>query len=149
MTPRVPWHSVRLYGLTALAGFAAAYLMVALFILPGDRSRGRVAVPSLIGMSLEDARRALDSAGLRFSLGNERASTEVPPNGVLAQTPRPGGSLPRLGTVTLDVSTGPRQVRIPPVAGLTVDEARKVLADSGLSAGGVQDETSTSPRGEV
>jgi serine/threonine-protein kinase len=100
-------------------------------------------------MSLEDARRALDSAGLRFSLGNERASTEVPPNGVLAQTPRPGSSLPRLGTVTLDVSAGPRQVRIPPVAGLTVDEARKVLADSGLSAGGVQDETSTSPRGEV
>ncbi len=149
MTPRIPWPTVRLYGLTALAGFVSAYLIVAFFILPGDRSGGRVETPSLIGMSLEDARLALDSAGLRFSLGNERPSADVPRNQVLSQSPRAGTRLARLGTVTLDVSAGPRQVRIPPVAGLTVEAARKVLADSGLAAGGVQDESSSAPRGEV
>jgi serine/threonine-protein kinase len=51
--------------------------------------------------------------------------------------------------VTLDVSAGPRQLRVPPVSGLTLDNARKVLADSGLSAGTVQEETSSAPRGEV
>lgn len=149
MALRVPWRTVRLYGLTAVAGFAAAYVIVALFVLPGDRTSGRVRAPELVGLSLEDARHVLDSVGLRFSLGEERASADVPRNGVLAQSPAPGTSLPRLGPVRLDVSAGPRSVRIPSVAGLTVDDARKVLADSSLAAGGVQDEASTAPRGEV
>jgi serine/threonine-protein kinase len=140
---------VRLYGLVALAGFVSAYLIVAFLILPGDRSGGRVVTPSLVGLSLEEARRALDSAGLRFSLGDERPSADVPRQGVLAQSPRAGSRVARLATVTLDVSAGPRQVRIPSVAGLTVEAARQVLGDSGLGASGVQDETSSAPRGEV
>ena len=148
MTPRIPWRSVRLYGLTALAGFVVAYLIVAFFILPGD-SRGTMTAPDLVGLSLDDARRVLDSVGLQFSLGDERASADVPRNGVLAQSPPAGASVPQRGSVTLDISAGPRQIRIPSVAGLTVDEARNVLSDSGLSAGSVQDETSSSPRGEV
>jgi serine/threonine-protein kinase len=149
VTPRIPWRSVRLYGLTALAGFVAAYLIVAFFILPGDRNRGTVTAPNVVGMPLEDARRVLDSAGLQFSLGDERASADVPRNSVLAQSPPAGAGVSQRGSVTLDISAGPRQVRIPSVAGLTVEEAQKVLSDSGLSAGSVQDETSTSPRGEV
>lgn len=149
MPLRVPWRTVRLYGLTAMAGFVAAYVIVALFVLPSDRTRGGVQTPSLVGRSLEEARLVLDSVGLRFSLGEERPSADVPRNGVLAQSPAPGTSLPRLAPVRLDVSTGPRSVRVPSVAGLTVDDARKTLADSGLSAGGVQEEASTAPRGEV
>ncbi len=149
MTPRIPWRALRLYGLTALAGFVGAYLIVAFFILPGDRSRGTVTAPKLVGLSLDDARRVLDSVGLQFSLGDERASADVPRNGVLAQSPPAGTSVPQRSSVTIDISAGPRQIRIPSVAGLTVDEARKVLTDSSLSAGSVQDETSTSPRGEV
>lgn len=149
MALRVPWRTVRLYGLTAVAGFGAAYVIVALFVLPSDRTRGSVQTPSLVGRSLEEARHMLDSVGLRFSLGEERASADVPRNGVLAQSPAPGTSLPRLAPVRLDVSTGPRSVRVPSVAGLTVDDARKTLADSGLSTGGVQDEASSAPRGEV
>jgi eukaryotic-like serine/threonine-protein kinase len=146
---RVPWRTVRLYGLTAVAGFVAAYVIVVLFVLPSDRTRGRVQTPALVGLSLEEARHVLDSVGLRFSLGEERPSPDVPRNGVLAQSPAPGTSVPRLGPVRLDVSSGPRSVRVPSVAGLTVEDARKTLADSGLSAGGVQDEASTAPRGEV
>ncbi|MGQ0642985.1 MAG: PASTA domain-containing protein [Gemmatimonadaceae bacterium] len=149
MTPRIPWRSVRFYGLIALAGFVSAYLIVAFFFLPGDRSRGRVVTPSLTGLSLDDARRLLDSAGLQFSLGNEQPSADAPRNTVLAQTPRAGSRVARNANVKLDVSSGPRQVRIPAVAGLTVDDARKVLSDSGLAAGSVQNETSSAARGEV
>ena len=39
MTRRIPWRTIRLYGLTALAGFVSAYLVVALFFLPGTPSR--------------------------------------------------------------------------------------------------------------
>jgi serine/threonine-protein kinase len=100
-------------------------------------------------MSLDDARRLLDSVGLRFSLGQERPSADVPRNGVIAQSPRPGTDLARRSSVRLDVSSGARQVRVPSVAGLTVDEARRVLGDSGLAAGNLQDEMSNAPRGEV
>ncbi len=149
MTRRIPWRTVRLYGLTALAGFVSAYLIVALLLLPGDRSRGRVTTPALVGLSLDEARHQLDSVGLRFSLGDERASADVPRNRVLAQSPLPGTNAPRMATVTLDVSAGPRQLRIPSVAGLTLDAARKALTDSGFVAGRPLDETSNAPRGEV
>jgi len=149
VTRRIPWRTIRLYGLTALAGFVSAYLVVALFFLPGDRSRGRVITPQLVGLSLDEARHVLDSTGLRFSLGDERPSADVPRNRVVAQSPLPGTNAPRLATVTLDVSAGPRQLRVPIVSGLTLDNARKVLADSGLGAGAVQEEASTAPRGEV
>lgn len=149
MALHVPWRTVRLYGLTAVAGFVAAWVIVALFVLPSDATRGSVQTPSLVGRSLEEARHVLDSVGLRFSLGEERASADVPRNGVVAQSPAPGASLPRLAPVRLDVSTGPRSVRVPSVSGLNVDDARKTLADSGLSTGGVQEEASSAPRGEV
>lgn len=149
MTRRLPWRTIRFYALIALAGFATAYLLVALFVLPGDRSGGRIQAPSLVGLSLEDARRVLDSLGLGFSLGEERRSATAPRHTVLAQNPRPGTSLARNASVRVDVSAGPRQVRVPSVAGLTVDEARRILGDSGLAAGSTQDEVSTAPRGEV
>lgn len=149
MTRRIPWRTIRLYGLTALAGFVSAYLIVALMFLPGDRGRGRVTTPALVGLSLDEARQLLDSVGLRFALGDQRASADVPRNRVLAQSPLPGTNAPRLATVTLDVSAGPRQLRVPVVAGLTLEDARKVLGDSGLTAGRVSDETSGAPRGQV
>ena len=131
MTVRVPWASIRLYGLTAVAGFVLAYLIIAVFVLPGSRTRGTVATPSVVGMSLDDARHVLDSVGLRFSLGTERASVDFPPNSVLAQSPAPGASVPRLAAVTLDVSTGPRRVRVPVVAGLPVDDASATCPNGG------------------
>lgn len=149
MRRRIPWRTVRLYGLTALAGFLTAYIVVALFFLPGDGGRGEVTTPQLVGLSMDEARQLLDSVGLRFSLGDERPSADVPRNRVVAQSPLPGTNAPRLATVTLDVSAGPRQLRVPSVSGLTLDDARKVLADSGLSAGTVQEEASSAPRGEV
>lgn len=149
MRRRIPWRTVRLYGLTALAGFVTAYVLVALFFMQGDSSRGEVTTPQLVGMSMDEARHVLDSVGLRFSLGDERPSADVPRNRVVAQSPLPGTNAPRLATVTLDVSAGPRQLRVPTVSGLTLDNARKVLADSGLSAGTVQEEASSAPRGEV
>lgn len=149
MRRRIPWRTVRLYGLTALAGFVSAYLVVAFVFLPGDRGRGRVSTPALVGLSLDEARHVLDSIGLKYSLGDERASADVPRNRVLAQSPLPGTDAPRLATVTLDVSAGPRQVRVPSVAGLTFENARKVLTDSGLTAGATKEEASNAPRGEV
>lgn len=149
MRRRIPWRSVRIYALTALAGFLSAYLMVALVFLPGNRGRGRVTTPALVGLSLEEARNVLDSVGLRYALGEERASADVPRNRVLAQSPLPGTNAPRAATVTLDVSAGPRQLRVPVVSGLTLDAARQVLADSGLTAGTVQEEASSAPRGAV
>jgi serine/threonine-protein kinase len=149
VTRRIPWRTIRLYGLTALAGFVSAYLIVALVLLPGARSRGRVTTPALVGLSLDEARHVLDSVGLRFTLGDERASADVPRNRVLAQSPLPGTNAPRLASVTLDISAGPRQLRVPSVAGLTLEDARKVLADSGLTAGNPKEESSSAPRGEV
>lgn len=147
--PRIAWRVVRVYALTAIAGFLLGWLVVAVFLLPGERTQDAVVTPSVIGMSLDDARHILDSVGLQHALGEERASTTVPPNAVMAQSPTAGASVRRLTTVRLDVSAGPRRVRVPSVAGLTADDARQLLADSGLTVATARQEASNAARGEV
>ncbi|MGQ0539353.1 MAG: PASTA domain-containing protein [Gemmatimonadaceae bacterium] len=146
---RARLRTAALYAGVALAGWLSAYLLVALLLLPGDGRADGVNAPSVVGLSLEQARAALDSAGLRFALGDERPSADVPRNTVMAQSPLPGTSLQRLAAVTLDVSSGPRRVRIPPLEGLTVEAARNLLATSGLALGASREESNNEPRGEV
>jgi eukaryotic-like serine/threonine-protein kinase len=147
--PRIPWRTVRLYAFTAIAGFLLGWLAVAIFFLPGEKAQDAVVTPNVIGRSLDEARHILDSVGLQHALGDERASTTVPPNAVLAQTPTAGTSVRRLTSVRLDVSAGPRRVRVPSVAGLTTDDAEKLLGDSGLTVATARQEASNAPRGEV
>jgi serine/threonine-protein kinase len=53
---------------------------------------------------------------------------------VIATRPEPGTLLARGSTVTLVVSSGPGQVVVPPVVGLTEAEARNNLASNNLQA---------------
>jgi len=93
---------------------------------PGTR-----AVPDVVGQPVRAAVRALEGAGFKTRQRRE-SSDDVPRGRVISTTPEPGTPAEVGSRVTLVVSTGPEQVEVPTVVGLSRDEARDTLEAAGF-----------------
>ena len=92
-------------------------------------------VPDLQGLPVETARIQSDAAGYKPRIllqdGPGRAGT------VLRQHPPPSAILHHGGSIDLHVTRGARQVAVPDVRGMPVDEAQRVIRQAQLSPGDV------------
>jgi len=95
---------------------------------------GLKTVPDLYNKSLEEAKRLLEEQGLALADPvNEEYSDEVPEGFIIRQSP-PAGEKVRAGTrVTVYVSLGPKEIEVPYLIGLTVEEAKAKLAENKLT----------------
>ncbi|WP_329227842.1 Stk1 family PASTA domain-containing Ser/Thr kinase [Streptomyces sp. NBC_01460] len=91
-----------------------------------------VDVPDVTGLSVEDARAALDEAGLRTEVLAERVDSPEAAGEIARQSPGSGAEAAEGDTVELTVSKGPRMLQVPDVTGKDVDEARSALEDAGF-----------------
>jgi len=91
----------------------------------------RIDVPKVTSMQLREARERLDKAGFE-NVEVERESSLADVDEVLAQEPDPGEQAARNDTITLVVSSGPGQVMVPSVEGLTRAQAVKELRGEDL-----------------
>ena len=92
-----------------------------------------VTVPNLIGLSVRDATNVLREAGLRLVVDQFIASTDIPANQILIQSPTAGlGARPN-SVVTVNVSAGTNTVRVPDVIGDEQGAATKLLSASPLN----------------
>jgi serine/threonine-protein kinase len=87
-----------------------------------------VALPTITGKSLEEARGILEGAGFEVS-SREDYDENVPAGAVAVQEPPAGEEVVPGSAVELVVSRGPRPVEVPDVAGRTVDEATRMLTE--------------------
>ncbi|MEV0971667.1 Stk1 family PASTA domain-containing Ser/Thr kinase [Microtetraspora glauca] len=67
-----------------------------------------IEVPSVLGLTAEDAKSTLEGAGFKVKL-SQQPSDVVPAGNVIAQTPDAGAKLQSGTTITLTVSSGPNQ----------------------------------------
>ncbi|WP_035012435.1 Stk1 family PASTA domain-containing Ser/Thr kinase [Corynebacterium jeikeium] len=106
-------------------------------------------VPDLTGKTTEEAVKLLKDA--KLVLNNEvkeEASDDMPKGKIITQTP-PQGSQVSAGTkVTITVSTGPEDVRVPVVTGQQVEDARENLESAGFKVV-VNQVDSVEPKGQV
>lgn len=137
------------YLVSAVAGFALAYLIVAVFIFPPTSVASDLSVPNVTGLAFDDATGKLHDAGFKVSRGERRYDATVPAGQVLGQTPIPGATEPKGATVVLDVSRGQRSVEVPRVVGLTREQASAAIEDAGLEVGEVSQVENAAPRGQV
>jgi eukaryotic-like serine/threonine-protein kinase len=101
---------------------------IQLFISSGPEL---VAVPTVIGLSLDSAEAQISDAGLVPAV--QEAESEEPEGEVISQDPSAGTEL-RLGsTVTITVSTGIEQVVVPDVVGIGAADAERQLRAEGLA----------------
>jgi serine/threonine-protein kinase len=87
-------------------------------------------VPSVTGYSYEDAVAALDAAGFEHDYTYE--NSDQPKDTVLRQSPAGGTSQAKGTVITLVLSSGPAQVEVPNLAGLTLQSATTQLKNLGL-----------------
>ena len=147
-TPRkrrrwVPWLLVLLFAAAAVLAGWYVYSRV-----QDELSETRpIAVPPVLGLPEQQAVEQLEGLGFEVET-EEGASTEYPEGRVAAQDPEAGTRLARGETVLLTISTGPPQVEVPNVVGMSYEEAVSTLENLNLRARR-QNVFSERPAGEV
>jgi eukaryotic-like serine/threonine-protein kinase len=120
------WGWVLLVILLIAAAAAGAYFLT--------RPR-QVVVPKVTGEQVSLARQTVAQANLQAA--TVTVSSRRPRGIVVAESPAAGTKADKGSTVTLSVSTGPGNVSIPPVQGLSQAAATKALRRAGLKVSNV------------
>jgi beta-lactam-binding protein with PASTA domain/predicted Ser/Thr protein kinase len=115
---------------------AGAYLVVTMLT---DGGGGEfVAVPNLIGSTKLEAQQKLDGAGLILGDVRRRPTNRSPAGQVIEQDPAPDRQIQAGGKVDIVLAAAPKPVEVPPLEGLTLDEARAELEAAKLTLGEVK-----------
>jgi eukaryotic-like serine/threonine-protein kinase len=96
-----------------------------------------VDVPKVVGLTVENAQRQLEDAGLVVRVAEGRHSTKAPEGSVLDVQPAQGTTLERGDRVTVVPSLGPPPVPVPNVVGLPLTDAKAAIRDAHLKVGDV------------
>ncbi len=130
-----PWLLVVLF--LVILGVAA----FALVQLLGGEEEALIEVPPLTGLTLEEATQEITDAG--FELGNvDEEESQLPEGTVIGQEPDVGSLAPTGSEIDLVVSLGEQTVDVPPLEGLSADEAATALGQAGLEIS-IEQEAST------
>jgi serine/threonine-protein kinase len=115
-------------------------------ILPINQN---VTIEDFSGKTNQEATIALTDLGL--TVVEKATPSDTVPSGVVISTdPEAGTKVPKDTEVTLIVSSGPSEVSVPSLLGLTEQEAKDALTASGLVLGTITQGTSpTAPLGKV
>ncbi|HTU16173.1 MAG TPA: PASTA domain-containing protein [Solirubrobacterales bacterium] len=108
---------------------------------------GTVEVPDVTGQSRDAAEQTLDDAGFGVTV-ETKPSSDVPADSVIETDPAAGESAKRGSEVTMIVSSGPQQVAVPAVVGITLEAAKQRLSAKGLEYSS-SETSSDRPAGEV
>lgn len=117
--------------LIALAAIMVITVVGAFIWALGPGSPNQVTVPDVAGQSAQQAETALSNAGFRTERQNKPDANMAEGN-VIGTRPAAGSSVDERSTITIDVSTGPQQISVPRLTGLTQEEAEKALTAVGL-----------------
>ena len=102
--------------------------------LSGGQQMGTV--PTVVGMTREQAEVVLETAG--FSVGEIIEQASQQPRGEVIETrPAAGSQAPMPTPVALVLSAGPTAVRVPDLVGRSLGEARSLIQQLGLVVGDI------------
>ena len=98
-----------------------------------------VAVPSVKGRTLRDAKFALEREGVKLGAIDYRPSDSFPLNTVIEQSPGPGSTVKRDAYVSIVVSQGStfQKISVPDLITRSLTEAKALLAAAGLRLGNI------------
>jgi beta-lactam-binding protein with PASTA domain len=107
-----------------------------------------IKMPNVLGRHLDDAKAALQKAGLAGPEVKDRKTNEKSPGIVLKQTPEPGAEVEPGQRVLLEVAVK-SGISVPNVVGEQSDKARAIMAEKGLEVLMIEKQTDEKPPGTV
>ncbi|BAH51758.1 Stk1 family PASTA domain-containing Ser/Thr kinase [Rhodococcus opacus] len=114
-------------GALIVVGIVGAFLWS---VGPGSKA-DQVTMPDVTNQAADDAETTLQNLGFRVSR-QQKPDAVVATGNVITTRPVGGVQVDEGSTITLEVSSGPEQVKVPRLAGLTQDEAQQELNAVGL-----------------
>jgi len=109
---------------------------------------GQARVPDVVGMSVEDGRRVMESAGLRMEVIGQANHPSVPAFFIIEQRTRVGMPVAEGTTVGVVISQGPQLIEVPTLIGRSLGEAEAELQARALVPD-TRQKWSEQPRGVV
>lgn len=109
-------------------------------------------VPNLRGRSLRDAKFSLEQRGLRLGETVRKNTNEFPEDVVISQIIQPGSKVKKNSALDLILSAGPvvGDLKVPGLAGKTLEEAKKIISESKLKLGKITYQTNNDiPPGQI
>lgn len=117
-------------GVAAAAGVAVLLALFWVLIGPGSKP-DQIAVPDLSGKTSQQATDALQQAGFKVAI-QQKPDSKVATGNVISTAPLGGSRQDKGSTITLQVSTGPAQVQVPKLDGMSQAEAEVALRNGNL-----------------
>jgi serine/threonine-protein kinase len=108
-----------------------------------------ITVPSIVGATVDEARRKLGALGLGLNVAQQTESDTIPANVIASQNPDPGATAAPNSTVNVIVSTGASTVQVPNVQGNDADAAESTLRNAGFNVGRSYAVEAANPTGKV
>lgn len=122
--------------LAAVLVFCACAAVVCWQALVHTVHRGTLAVPSLLGETVEQARRSAHDVGLQVEVEDPGVfAEEVEPGAIAFQQPRPGFHVKTGSTVRVRVSLGSERTEVPDIRGESLQAGLLGLQRVGLVPG--------------
>ncbi|WP_235912129.1 Stk1 family PASTA domain-containing Ser/Thr kinase [Ruania zhangjianzhongii] len=141
-----PKRSKALVWVLAIVAVLAAAAIAILLINrpePPPPPPAQVAVPDLAGMTQDEARAALlevvpegGSEGLELVVGDPVADPDVPEDQAVSWTPETETMVDEGSSVEVVFSSGPGELELPDVSGMSQDQARQRLESEGFNPAG-------------
>src|SRR5690606_25331037 len=131
----------------AVLGVLAVVALIVGLVLSNRTSEEPVVVPSLVGLTEQEAVAQLEELGLNAAPEPE-TGTDCEEGTVIGQNPPEGQEVAVGDTVTLQICAGPAEVTVPQVIGLQEEDARAELERVNLVPA-VEYVEDTAPEGEV
>jgi eukaryotic-like serine/threonine-protein kinase len=91
-----------------------------------------VKVPSLVGLTVAEARDQVRPSKLGIEVEAQRSSEKVPANQIISTEPEPGSRVREGSHIRVIVSTGSKLVDVPQLKGNSLDQARSILQTAHL-----------------
>ncbi|UKA64230.1 Stk1 family PASTA domain-containing Ser/Thr kinase [Arthrobacter sp. FW306-04-A] len=104
---------------------------VSLFVSKGPQL---FPLTAMTGLTLDQAKNALGTAGMTLGRVTEQYDDKVPSGSVISQSPAQDTAVRHGTPVALVVSKGPQPLPVPDVRGMTQQAAVKAISDAGLTA---------------
>jgi beta-lactam-binding protein with PASTA domain/predicted Ser/Thr protein kinase len=144
-----------LLGVAIVAAAVGAYVLISNM---GDGSPGtatttpaQVAVPSVVGKEVPEARAILTAKGFKLGTQTSESSNTVPSGQIISQSPAANQPATKDTAVNVVVSGGPTSYPVPAVIGKSEEEARSLLKSDpwNFTVGESDTVESDRPAGEV
>ncbi|NLJ98480.1 MAG: Stk1 family PASTA domain-containing Ser/Thr kinase, partial [Tissierellia bacterium] len=118
-----------------LAFIVVSALALGFFKLKDFFKPTEVAVPDLVGMQTDEAKKEVEDLGLKFSIAGEVYDNEFDAGDVVSQRTKAGEKVKPGYTIEVIISKGSNLVEVPNLIGKSLEEVRQILRDNNLSEG--------------